>query len=222
MESHMLQRIKTVFWDLDGTLIDSELVHEESAFFATKELGFRSLIESIPAGLENATVFELMTGLSATSENESQLHSWNELAIEYALTRIKSEHRIIQSLELFNYFASIGLPQAVVSNSSERIVRHSLKELGILEQCTHVFSRDSVRFGKPHPQLYLNALEFHQRIAGECLAFEDSNAGITAAKACGINVIGIGTNTLQYVPNLACDLASISWLEQIQERFSFS
>lgn len=217
----MSQIIKTVFWDLDGTLIDSELVHEESAFFATAELGFRSLIESVPAGLENATVFELMTGLSTSSENQSQLHRWNELAIEYALTRIKSEQGIIQSLELFNYFAGIGLPQAVVSNSSERIVRHSLKELGILEQCSQIFSRDSVQFGKPHPQLYLNALEFHQRIASECLAFEDSNAGITAAKSCGINVIGIGTNTLQYVPNFVCDLTRTSWLEQIQEQFFF-
>lgn len=217
----MQQRIKTVFWDLDGTLIDSELVHEEAAFFATQKLGFSSLVESIPAGLENAKVFELMTGLSANSDNQRQLQRWNELAIEYAIMRIEARHGITQSLELFNYFVSIGLPQAVVSNSPERIVRHSLNQLGVLEQCSQVFSRDSVEFGKPHPQLYLNALEFHQRTAGECLAFEDSNAGITAAKACGVNVVGIGKNTLEYSPSLSCDLTSISWLEQIKDQFFF-
>ena len=51
-------------------------------------------------------------------------------------------------------------------------------------------------------------------------SFEDSRSGITAAQACGINVIGIGENTRQYAPQLVCDLNHESWLKLIQESFN--
>ena len=212
--------IKAIFWDLDGTLVDSELIHEQAAFFATRELGFVSAVEIIPAGLENLAVFELMLGQALSLDNQALFARWEQLAIEYALARISPQQQIKQSLELFNYFASLGLPQAVVSNSTAPLVRHSLQQLGILEHCSQIFSRDSVEFGKPHPQLYLNALEFHQLLPSKCLSFEDSRSGITAAQACGINVIGIGENTRQYAPQLVCDLNHESWLKLIQESFN--
>lgn len=221
MENKMRQKIKAIFWDLDGTLINSEAIHEQAAFFATQELGITSRVNVIPAGLENTAVFELMTGINTGTKKHNLLERWNELAIEYALTRIEAEHKIPQSLELFNYFSLKNLPQSVVSNSNAPIVQHSLERLGIITKCRQIFSRDSVELGKPHPQLYLNALASNQYNANECLTFEDSHAGITAAKSCGINVIGIGLNTLQYSPNLACDLATQSWLEQIQDNYCF-
>ena len=212
--------IKAIFWDLDGTLIDSELIHEQSVFFASRELGLVSTVETFSAGLENSAVFELIIGQALNLENQALFARWEQLATEYVLARISPQQQIKQSLELFNHFAKLGLPQAVVSNSTAPVVRHSLQQLGILERCSQVFSRDSVEFGKPHPQLYLNALEFHQLLPSECLSFEDSHTGITAAKACGINVIGIGENTRQYAPQLVCDLNHESWLKLIQESFN--
>jgi beta-phosphoglucomutase-like phosphatase (HAD superfamily) len=216
----MTSVIKAIFWDLDGTLIDSELIHEQAAFFATRELGFVSTVEIIPAGLENSAVFELMIGQALNLDNQHLFARWEQLVIEHALARISPHQQIKQSLELFNYFAKLGLPQAVVSNSTAPIVRHSLQQLGILERCSQIFSRDSVEFGKPHPQLYLNALEFHQLLPSQCLSFEDSRSGIMAAQTCGINVIGIGANTRQYAPDLVCDLEQASWLTLIQSSFN--
>ena len=52
-------------------------------------------------------------------------------------------------------------------------------------------SGDEVRSGKPAPDIYLNAAEKLCTEPIDCLAFEDSNNGTTAALAAGMNVIQI-------------------------------
>ena len=110
--------IENVFWDLDGTLIDSEAVHEEAADYALEIMGVAKPALAIPTGLENAAGFELLFGVSVLEE--PQLFArFEELVIEYAYLRISREQQITPAVELFRHFAEIGMPQSVVSNSGQ-------------------------------------------------------------------------------------------------------
>lgn len=212
--------IENIFWDLDGTLIDSEAIHEEAAYYALEIMNVRKPLIPIPTGLENSAGFELLFGVSAAFE--PQLFArFEELVIEYAYQRISREQQITPAVELFRYFAEIGLPQSVVSNSGELLVEHSLRQLGLLELCRGVFSRDSVKEGKPNPELYLNALALHKANHASTLTFEDSRSGILAAKAAGINVVGVGLASNEYQPDLICLPEQAHWLIKLQDNYIF-
>ena len=212
--------IENVFWDLDGTLIDSEAIHEEAADYALEIMGVAKPALAIPTGLENAAGFELLFGVSVLEE--PQLFArFEELVIEYAYLRISREQQITPAVELFRHFAEIGMPQSVVSNSGQFLVEHSLRQLGILELCVGVFSRDSVNHGKPNPQLYRNALALHQATPATSLTFEDSRSGILAAKAAGVNVIGVGLASQEYQPDHICLPEQAHWLAQLNDKYLF-
>lgn len=75
---------------------------------------------------------------------------------------------------------------------------------------------DDVVDGKPHPEPYLKGAEWLGFPPGECLVIEDAPAGIQAAQAAGITVIGI-TSTYA-AGSLGLADAVVGKLEQIRVR----
>ena len=51
--------------------------------------------------------------------------------------------------------------------------------------------------------------------------FEDSATGITAAKAAGLNVVGIGDTTLNHNPTHTLSLDKNNWLELLSVHYTF-
>lgn len=213
--------IKSIFWDLDGTLINSEPAYQEASFAAAKKLGISSAVTEIPAGIQNTTVFELLLGENLNERNYALFQQWEDELTDYALQAINGQMQIEHSLELLRYFAKIGLPQVVVSNSPKRMIKHCLTALDITPLIKQVFARDSVKQGKPDPQLYLNALNYVKQAPKECLAFEDSYSGICAAKAANLNVVGVGIASKEHEPHLVCDFAAPNWLVYLEKYYSF-
>ena len=54
-----------------------------------------------------------------------------------------------------------------------------------------ILTRENVQNIKPHPEVYLKAIEYFQLQAKDCLIFEDSLIGIEATKQAGIDVVAI-------------------------------
>lgn len=217
-----MKTIKAIFWDLDGTLIDSEHIHNEAGFAALKQLNIAYKEVEIPAGMENKAAFTYLTDLNLEqAENLHLFKQWDDIIVDMVIAQITGKEAIPQSIKLVRYFNSLGIQQSVVSNSYTPIVKHSLKQIGILDLVSGIFPRDTVEFGKPHPQLYLNAMAHHQQIAEHCLTFEDSGTGIKAARAAKIDVVGIGSNTIVQQPNLFVDLNSNDWLNSLERHYIF-
>lgn len=219
--------IAMVFWDLDGTLIDSEKIHAEASAYASSILALQFQLLPKPltidtTGMENCRVFALLFGNKMLQAVPQLFNQWEHLAINYVLDNVSAKHQIKPALRLFKRFSRYGIPQTVVSNSHAVVVQHSLKALGILEQCSKIFSRDEVVHGKPHPQLYLQALAYHQQQALNCLAFEDSGSGITAAKFAGLNVVGVGEGSSRYCPDLVLSVSQPNWWQCLQGHYQFA
>ncbi len=221
----MKTRITTIFWDLDGTLIDSEVVHYQAGILSARNLGGLRAQEELavlPCGCDNQQGFEHLFKQKISPKNLELFRSWEALTTEYVMQQIRPEQQIRQSMELFNYFYDLGLSQSIVSNSPLKVIVHCLALLGIDDKCQHIFSRDSVLLGKPDPQLYLNALDYHQVDRAQCLCFEDSATGISAAKAARLAVIGVGAASEKSAPDLVCRLDKANWREQLLLHYEFS
>ncbi len=64
---------------------------------------------------------------------------------------------------------------------------------GLLRYFDFVLTADDCTYTKPHPELYLRAVEKSGVQPDECLAVEDSARGLTAARAAGIKCVVVPT-----------------------------
>jgi HAD superfamily hydrolase (TIGR01509 family) len=86
-----------------------------------------------------------------------------------------------------------GLRLAIASSSPHAWVDTHAKRLGIFASFDHVICAEDVAPGrtKPHPDLYLLALERLQVRKDEAIVFEDSPNGVRAARSAGIFVVAV-------------------------------
>jgi len=93
--------------------------------------------------------------------------------------------------EAIEHLRDAGWRLALASSSSRDLIRVVLAALGI-EDTFEVLSSgaDELR-GKPDPAVYLTAVRRLGLTAGDCLAFEDSVAGVQAANAAGLFVVAV-------------------------------
>lgn len=87
----------------------------------------------------------------------------------------------------------LGLRCAVASSSERGWVEPHLKRLGLITYFEKIITGDDVARGrtKPHPDIYLKALQGLQLAASEALVLEDSPNGVAAAHAAGLRVVGV-------------------------------
>jgi beta-phosphoglucomutase-like phosphatase (HAD superfamily) len=84
------------------------------------------------------------------------------------------------------------LPRAIASSSRKAYIEWALDRFGLAPHFgPHVYSADGMERGKPHPDIYLIAAKALGVDPADCLVFEDSPAGATAAVAAGMHVIGL-------------------------------
>jgi sugar-phosphatase len=81
----------------------------------------------------------------------------------------------------------------VVTSAVESMARDRIRSAGLPDPRVLV-SADMVERGKPHPEGFLRAAELLGAAPARCVVFEDAPAGIEAAKAAGMIVVGVETH----------------------------
>ena len=92
-------------------------------------------------------------------------------------------------------YAADRVPVAIVSGAARAEIVPVIEAAGIAPLFTTLVTSDDVERGKPDPEGYVKALaELGGVSAGDVVAFEDTEAGVTSAKAAGMRVIArLGT-----------------------------
>ncbi|WP_198670451.1 HAD family phosphatase [Oceanicella sp. SM1341] len=180
--------MKAIFWDMDGTLVDSEPMHEAALLNALDDCGLDA-----PADLHDHVV-----GMDARS-----VHAWAvaELGLPLALPewlalKYKTYMSLVPglkgrpgALELFAALRDEGVTQAVVSNSDRMVVGVNLDAVGLTRPGLLTVSRNDVRRGKPDPEPYLRAAWLAGAEPADCIAVEDSLTGAAAGIAAGMTTM---------------------------------
>lgn len=179
---------KAVFWDMDGTLTDSEPLHEAALIAALRSAGVTP-----PSDLH-----ERVLGISAWPVYE-MLRDEHGLALpfdEWIVRKYDHYWPLVDGLkprpgavEIFNELRVLGVAQAVVSNSDRMVVDANLGAVGLAYPGMKTVSRNDVREGKPHPEPFLRAAWLAGVDPGQAVAVDDSWTGATAALAAGMKTI---------------------------------
>jgi HAD superfamily hydrolase (TIGR01509 family) len=136
-------------------------------------------------GLKQA---DILTRLRGTEGGLLPPEAEPELSAEI-LALIRAE--VAPTFGIENFLADLALPFCVASSSDVARIRTSLATAGLLDAFEgRIFSSTMVKNGKPAPDLFLHAASHLAVQPSECLVFEDSVAGITAAAAAGMVPIG--------------------------------
>ena len=85
------------------------------------------------------------------------------------------------------------LPRAIATSAPRGNVDFTLIKTGLRKHFSTILDDSFVGKGKPHPELYLKAAEALHYEPKNCVVFEDSLAGVEAAKRAGCKVVGITT-----------------------------
>lgn len=215
-----MQVVNTIFWDLDGTLIESEILHGESLIYANEQLNLshKSKVHDLPEGVDNQKVFELLFDEQPTPP---KFDEWERVATSFMLDNAHKIVRVPQSLALLKYFAKLGMAQSLVSNANRNFITRCAQALNISEHCKYIISRDDVINGKPDPEIYLAALAKNSSKAENSLVFEDSITGIQAAVAAGITVVAVGYDLPPHETPYHVSKSSIDWISYLLKHFQF-
>jgi len=83
-----------------------------------------------------------------------------------------------------------GMILLLASSSSKIKIERVFTRFGLYPYFSHIISGQDFEFSKPHPAIFLEAVEKSGFTADECIVIEDSTNGIKAATAAGVYCIG--------------------------------
>ncbi|MEU9644066.1 HAD family hydrolase [Streptomyces sp. NPDC048188] len=91
-----------------------------------------------------------------------------------------------------DFLASLrGLPHALVTSADVALSSARMAAAGLAQPDVRI-TAESVGASKPDPEGFLKGAAELGVAPADCIAFEDSGAGITAARAAGMRVVGVG------------------------------
>lgn len=179
--------IEAYFFDLDGTLADTEILWVEAMELLAREHGHtlsRTTSLDMVYGISWPEVYERFQerfpGVRWTLEEMAAL-----LARHFMRLRDSRDVRIAGSIALLRRLAA-SHPVAVVSGSYRADVESALDLMEIRSLLRFHLGHEDYAPGKPDPACYSMAADKMGVDPGRCVVFEDSNAGICAAKAAGM------------------------------------
>jgi HAD superfamily hydrolase (TIGR01509 family) len=88
-------------------------------------------------------------------------------------------------------YAAGRVPVGIVSGAARAEIEPVIEAAGLTSLFGPIVTSDDVAEGKPHPEGYLRALQRLDVPAAEVLVFEDTEAGVAAAKAAGMRCVAV-------------------------------
>ena len=210
---------KGAIFDMDGVLVNNLECHVEAFKIIGLEMGYALTAEMVRSVFGRSTVDMLsaMTGKEFSPEEGLALDERKE-KIYRSLARPRLREMMVPGLEeLLEFFRSSSVRMAVASSGPDENVGMVLEGLGIGKYFSAVVTGSQVKKGKPDPECFLKAAAEIGIRPGECVVFEDSLAGIRAAKASGAKCVALATtHTWEEIAVLETDLIVADFEEYLE------
>lgn len=181
--------IHAVILDMDGLMLDTEAAAREAWRDAARTLGYE---------LSESQYLELIGRRDDDCERE--LVGWfgDEFPLEAFRRHCAARwHELTADgipvkpglVELLDWMAAQQIPVAVATSSVGGHASAKLTKAGLGARMSCIVTGDQVRASKPAPDIYLEAARRLGVQPGNCVAVEDSDAGVAAAHAAGMRVL---------------------------------
>jgi HAD superfamily hydrolase (TIGR01509 family) len=183
------RRVEAVVFDMDGLLLDTEIVYRAAMIEAGGAfgIGFTGEIYAAMLGKTSPECAVMLRGLYGESFPVQAYFErvWSDVEdLLAAETRLKAG-----VVEILDYLDDMALPRAIATSNGIASVEKYLGRFDLQRRFDAVVANADVTRHKPHPDPYLEAA---RRIGIDpiaCLALEDSHPGVRAAHAAGMMTV---------------------------------
>lgn len=184
---------KVIIFDMDGVIVDTEPIYREINKKLYKELGAEITLEEQFSFVGNGSRI-IWTKVKNKANLKQSVEELMELSknrkYEY-LSKIGSKITLIRGIEqLLSSLKNNGFSIAMASSSPKKNIEVILNRVKLIDYFQYIVSGEDVVNGKPNPDIFLKAAEKLKAKASDCTVIEDSNNGVTGAKAAGMKCVG--------------------------------
>jgi beta-phosphoglucomutase len=186
---------KAFILDLDGVICDTAVFHFEAWERLAQEYNYQltehdneqlkgvSRVDSLKFILSKAnhTISEEQFQLDLDRKNEWYLEKVAEMNQSHLLEGVT---RFFEQCQIHQIPLGLG--------SASKNARLVLEKVGLINAFQAIVDASTVVNGKPHPETFLKAAELLGYEPENCIVFEDSSSGVTAAKSAKMFAVGIG------------------------------
>ncbi|HYO84001.1 MAG TPA: HAD family phosphatase [Bryobacteraceae bacterium] len=206
-----MNRSPAFIFDMDGVIVDSTNTHTEAwrEYLRRHSVEQPYIAERMLGRHNNAIVAEFF-GAHLTPDEVIRHGAEKEALYRELMTPQLGTRLVPGVLDFISRFP--GVPKAIASNAEPENVRFVVEHAGLARQFSVMLSGADVSRPKPAPDVFLRAAELLGVAPADCIVFEDSPAGVEAARRAGMRVVGILTT----VPNFGnVDLAVRDFTEPV-------
>ncbi|MGF1536276.1 MAG: HAD family hydrolase [Elainellaceae cyanobacterium] len=200
--------LTAVLFDFNGVIINDEAIHQTLTEALLIEENLRPKPEeyrSVCLGRSDRAALEELFSRRGRVLSESNLDGLLQRKSQRyleALDRLEELPIYTGVTDLVYKLRTARVPMAVVSGALRAEVEQVLERTGLAPYFAVIVGGDDTGASKPDPTGYLKALSLLQRQhpsvdSATAIAIEDTFAGIEAAKAAGLSVVGVA-NTYPY------------------------
>lgn len=184
--------IRAVIFDMDGLLIDSEPLWREAEIDIFGKKGIQ-LTENDCRGTTGMRVDEVVTHWSlvypeAHLNVDATVQEIMERVTQLVVEKGKPMPGVYQVISLLE---KKGVPMAIASASSNALIDTVVQKFGIKPKFLLIQSAEFMKYGKPHPEVFIETANRLSIPTNQCLVLEDSVYGVLAGKAAKMKVVAV-------------------------------
>ena len=216
--------IKAVIFDMDGVLIDSEIIYLDHMYEKLKikypQINREALFAVV--GSTTKRTMEIISdviGEDVNSHMFQELYAelWVDCRLDYPSILRKEVPDILKELHRRGYQV------ALASSTSRAGIDDVLTSCGLKGDFDYIVSGEEFKESKPNPEIYLHTADTLKREPKECLVVEDSTYGIMAGHGAGMTVASVIDDRFSFDRSLADYSINGLWeildvLEELNDR----
>lgn len=187
--------VKACIFDLDGVIVDTAVYHFKAWKRLANHLGFdftEAENEKLK-GVSRVRSLQLILewgGVEKTTDEQSQLADLKNSWYVEMIQGMQPDEILPGAKEFLLTVRNAGLKTALGSASKNS--RTILEKVGLIDLFDSIIDGNTVTASKPDPEVFLKGAQSLGFNPADCVVFEDAIAGVEAALAGGMKVVGIG------------------------------
>ncbi|ABU56969.1 MULTISPECIES: HAD family phosphatase [Roseiflexus] len=188
-----MQPFTAAIFDMDGTLLNNMPLYYAAFRIFIERHGLRPPppFEAIRLiGMRQSDIFPALFGRTLTPEEIAHYSAEAGTIYREMLAGVTPLPGLLRFLDLLE---QRQVRIALATSAPRDNVAPTLEALGIADRFAAITLGEEVPRGKPAPDIFLEAAQRIERPAECCVVFEDSFAGIAAARAAGMRCIALAT-----------------------------
>lgn len=191
-QSGLGSNIKCVIFDMDGVIIDSELLHKKAYYETFESLGVTVSEELYKTftGSSTLNAFQRLVAHFKLDDDPEELVLRKRKRYVDLFENDPTLHLVNGVEDIIKYFHSKGLTLVLASSSAMVNIDRVFKRFDLNQYFTAKISGADLVQSKPHPEIFEKAARLGNTPRENCVVIEDSDNGIKAANDAGIFVFG--------------------------------